>query len=443
MLPLKSRFPFPKVNGEARKKERGNGACRLGRLRKTNPMNSFFAELGRTVLARWKAQNFSLARFPEIAQGVLEERPPAKNVDLSPLVKEFLLNDEQPFQTQSGFGQPELVVHDDPRFYIQILFWLEGTTDIHQHKFSGAFHVLEGSSIHSRFDFENAESVSAHLRVGHLRMKDTRLLETGSTVPIVSGGGYIHSLFHLDTPSLSVVIRTHTDPGTGPQFTYLPPHLAVDPFYHDALTNRRKQLLDVLEKTEDPTYPALVLEMIEDLDFERGFFILQNGMGYLRTLDRWEETLHTFQQKHGRLAGFVAPTLDEIIRRDTLAELRGSIAEVEHRFFLALLLNVPHRDDILSLVAQRFPGPPVDTILRWVEELGVTSDSGTWILDAEFPEELAIPMEKQSEVFLATLRHCLEDRPAAVLFPTLSLSAIDTQRLRDTLTRSSLKALVS
>jgi hypothetical protein len=377
-------------------------------------VNHFFAELGRTVLARWKAENFSLARFPEIAQGAFEQRSPAKNVDLPGFVKEFLLNDEQPFQTESGFGQPELVVYDDPRFYIQILFWLEATTDIHQHEFSGAFHVLEGSSIHSHFDFENAEPVSAHLRVGHLRVKDTRLLETGSTVPIVSGDGYIHSLFHLDTPSLSVVIRTHTDPGTGPQFTYLPPHLAVDPFYNDALTNRRKQLLDVFEKTDDPTYPALVLEMIVNLDFERGFFILQNGMGYLRILGRWEETLHVFRQKHGRLAEFVAPTLDEIVRRDTLGELRNSVTEAEHRFFLALLLNVPRRDVVLSLVLQRFEGAPIDTVMRWAKELSGTSDSATWILDAEFPEELAIPVEKQSEVFLAALRHFMEDRQAAL-----------------------------
>jgi len=403
-------------------------------------MNQFFLDLGRTVLARWKAQNFALARFPEIAQAMLEERPPAKHVDLSALVKEVLLDDEQPFQTGSGFGQPELVVYDDPRFYIQILFWLEGTTDIHQHKFSGAFHVLEGSSIHSQFVFENAESVSAHLRVGDLRMKDTRLLETGSTVPIISGRDHIHSLFHLDTPSVSVVIRTHTDPGTGPQFTYLPPHLAVDPFHHDALTNRRKQLLDVLEKTGDSTYPALVLEMIGQLDFERGFFILQNGMIHLRTLGQWEETLHAFQQKHGHLADFVAPTLDEIIRRDTLAELRGSVTGVEHRFFLALLLNGSTRDTILSLVSQRFAGPPIEMIMRWADELSGESDSATWILDAEFPDELAIPLEARSEVFLAALRYFMEEK--AVASASVRLSSSDLDKLRAAFACSSLKALL-
>jgi len=405
-------------------------------------MNDFFTELGRTVLARWKKQNFSPALFPEIARGVFDDRPPARNVDLSALVNEFLLNDEQPFQTQSGFGQPELVVHDDPRFYIQVLFWLEGTTDIHQHEFSGAFHVLEGSSIHAHFEFENPQPVSAHFRVGDLRMKDIHLLETGSTVPIVSGGGHIHSLFHLDTPSISVVVRTHHDPGTGPQFTYLPPHVAVDPLHNDALTTRRKQLLDVLERIEDPTYPALVREMLAGLDFERGFFILQNGLAWLRTLGEWEETLQGFERKHGALARYVAPTLDEIVRRDTLASMRSSVTEVEHRFFLALLLNAPTRADILTLVSRRFPGPPADTILRWAAEMTELTDVSTSILDAEFPADLAVPPEDQPEVFLAALRYFLKGGKGRAKSGSGSLSHAGLAALRASLARSSLRPLL-
>ncbi len=399
-------------------------------------MDPFFTDLGRTVGALWKKQNFALARFPEIARTVLEERSPAKNVEVSALVKQFLLDDEQPFQTASGFGQPELVVYDDPRFYIQILFWLEGTTDIHQHKFSGAFHVLEGSSLHSRFEFENPEPISAHLRLGRLQMKSARLLNTGSTEEIVSGNGYIHSLFHLDTPSLTVVVRTHTDPGTGPQFTYLPPHVAVDPFHHDALTARRKQLLDVLEKTQDPSYLVIVLEMLESLDFERGFFILQNGMEYLKSLDEWESAWRVFEQKHGRLARSVAPTLEGIIWRDQLVACRASITDVELRFFLALLLTVPDRADLFRLVSERFPGPPIETILRWAEELCHHSDDTTWILDAEFPNGLPIPLDQQTETFLAVLHCFLASGTAAP--PDIS----DLEPFRAAFARSSLRTLL-
>jgi hypothetical protein len=341
-------------------------------------MDPFFATLGESVLNRWKACNFDPASFPKIVRTLLEERPPFEHVDVSDLIREFLLDDAQPLQSQSGFGQPELIVFEDPRFYIQLLFWLDGSTDIHQHEFSGAFHVLQGSSIHSKFEFADAQSVSARLRVGNLKMVETELLETGRTVEIQSGRGFIHSLFHLETPSITVVVRTQSDPGTGPQFTYLPPHVAVDPFYHDSLTNRRKQLLDVLEAVGDPGYAGMVAEMLGELDFERGFFILQNCVAALRSSGQWDSVWEVFAGRHGELARLALPTFDEILRRDALVALRSSVTEVEHRFFLALLLNVPDAAQILRMVAECFPGPAEATVGRWTCELAEAEidDSG-------------------------------------------------------------------
>src|SRR2546430_14156652 len=104
-------------------------------------------------------------------------------------------------------------------------------------------------------------------------MKTMALLEAGRTVPLVSGRQDIHSLFHLDSPSVTVVVRTQHDPGTGPQLNYLPPHIAFDPHFSDTLMMRRKQLLDVLDRTEDTRFVELVMEMIADLDLERGFSV--------------------------------------------------------------------------------------------------------------------------------------------------------------------------
>ncbi len=398
-------------------------------------MNSYFKQLGDKVLAAWKVKNFSLPAFPDLAKEALENNPPSSVVDLEELIRDFLLNDEQPAQSLSGFGQPELIVYNHPRFYIQILFWLDGTTDIHQHEFSGAFHVLGGSSIHSHFEFLNVNPITSHFRLGDLRLIDTKMLETGSTVPIVSGTSCIHSLFHLETPSLTVVVRTQSDPGTGPQFTYLPPHVGLDPVQEDALTMRRKQLFDALEQVGDPAYPDLLLELIEELDFERGFFMLQSSHAYLRTLGAWDEVWKTFAQKHGTLAQGILPTLDEIVRRDTISGMRGMIEEPEHRFFLALLLNVPGRDRILELVGQRFDGDPISTILRWAEELIVESEDGLWILDAGFPEKLEIPVENQQSFFLFAL-HSLIDANA----PQLGDKQM-ADSLRDVFLSSSLKVI--
>lgn len=338
-------------------------------------MDPFFEQLGRTVQERWERADFASTRFPAIARAALEERPPVEHVDPAAFVREFLLHDAQPAQTRSGFGQPEVVVYAHPRFYIQALFWLDGTTDIHQHGFSGAFHVLTGSSIHARFDFAPTRTVAPHFLVGDVRMRTVELLETGRSVTIESGHGFIHSLFHLETPSITVVVRTQHDPGTDPQLNYLPPHVALDPTHHDALMARRTQLLDVLEVLADPAYPELVLAMLAELDFARGFAVLRHGMHHLRALDAWELVVAAFQERHGTLAAGVAATLDTIARRDVIVALRGIVDAPEHRFFLALLLNVPIRDELLALVAKRFPQNPArDTVAGWMAELVDTLD---------------------------------------------------------------------
>lgn len=403
-------------------------------------MNAFFNDLGRQVLDLWKKENFSLEKFPTIARKALEARPPSEHVSLPELMREYLLNDEQPLQSMSGFGQPELIAYEHPRFYIQLLFWLDGTTDIHQHEFSGAFHVMHGSSIHAHYTFENARSVTPHLRLGDVQMKQIELLETGRTVPIVSGQTCIHSLFHLDSPSVTVVVRTHNDPGTGPQFNYLPPHIAMDPMFADTLTMRRKQLLDVLEQGDDPSYAGLVHEMLGTLDFERGFYILQHSMAALRHRGEWESAVKIFHQRHGKLAAGVQATLEEGVRRDLIKNMRSSIGAPEHRFFLALLMNVPTRTDLLTLVKRRYPKPaPLETVMRWAQELTLITDEGTEILDAAFPESLDADNEDQPEIFLSALRYflsgskrlppVLRDQPPAVIEELRHAFAASTLRM--------------
>jgi hypothetical protein len=173
--------------------------------------------------------------------------------------------------------------------------------------------------------------------------------------------------------------------------------------------------------------------MVAGLDYERGFFTLQNCLSALRERGEWEKIWNVFAEKHGALAAYAAPTLEEIIWRDRLVNLRSSIEDADHRFFLALLLNVSQAADVLRLVAERFPGDPVTTVLGWAEELSESSDSGTWILDAEYPaEEEDEGNEAPLDRFLGTLERCLKGK----MDPT------DAAR-REALACSSLRALVA
>ncbi len=180
----------------------------------------------------------------------------------------------------------------------------------------------------------------------------------------------------------------------------------------DPLTTRRQQLLDVLETIDNPDYSKFVGEMVESLDFERGFNILRHAMPRLQNLGEWESFLTTFQNRHGDLAKGVPGTLAECLRRETLTGMRHHISDPDHRFFLALLMNVPTREDIFAFISKRVPDqPPIATILEWAEEMIEPDDFGISLLDAAFPETLDVPFEEQFNLLILALENALENTP--------------------------------
>ncbi|NCN28406.1 hypothetical protein GW915_12635 [bacterium] len=370
-------------------------------------MKTFFSELGQAVLTSWGKENFSLKAFPNIATKILQECNPSKNIELKALQKDFLLNNNQLQQTNSGFGQPELIVFHHPRFYIQVLFWLDGTTDIHQHAFSGAFHVLSGSSIHTEFEFTETESLSSHFKIGELKKRKLELLTQGKSVPIRAKDKLIHSLFHLDTPSVTVVIRTHND-ALETQLNYLPPCVALDPTHSDPLNLRRLQLLDVLHASDDDEYADLVIQMINSLDLETAFSVLQHTISPLTELGEWKNVFSHFAKKHGQMATELEASILEESRRTKISQMRTHIIDSDHRFFLALIMNSSIQSEILDLVSQRVKEEDsIETVIAWLCELIEVDDFSTSILNASFPEILDLPQELQAEQMINVARQSL------------------------------------
>ena len=101
------------------------------------------------------------------------------------------------------------------------------------------------------------------------------------------------------------------------------------------------------------------------------------------------------------------PTLLEIIRRDALVALRASIEDPDHRFLLALFLNLETREAILAMIARRYSGDPLENIFQWALDLTHFTEEGLGILDARFPDDLDVPEEEQAALFLAALNHFL------------------------------------
>lgn len=344
-------------------------------------------KLGAEIEETWRDQNYNEALFPAIAAEALRRADLPSKLSAWEVIEWTLDQTELPPQKDptARFGDPPITIFVSARFYIDVYFWLDGTTAVHQHGFAGAFQVLLGSSIHSWYEFDRTEAINSFVEIGEMSLKVCELLNVGDVQEIRAGRQYIHSLFHLDQPSATIVIRTEKSPLYLPQFAYYKPSLAIDPFFEHQTTTRKLQAASVLFRVEHPDADRLVDDMLAKSDFHTSFLILSFVHESLRarplgqlfnldaTSDRFEKFLETVCRRHGDKAD----RLYEVFRsRDALNEIvrrRGYVTDPEHRFFFALLLNIEDRDTILRLIGSRFPGvDPVEKVLDWTHDLAQT-----------------------------------------------------------------------
>lgn len=343
-----------------------------------------FKQLGDEIEQRWLAANYSELEFPVIAKQALEEFDlPSKGTPWEAVEWALSVRELPPQRDlRASFGQPPVTLYLAPRFHIDIYFWFNSTTALHQHGFCGAFQVFEGSSLHSWYEFERDEAVNMFTEIGKLDLKVCQILEKGMTQEIWHGRQYIHSLFHLDEPSATIVVRTHRSPLGMPQFNYHKPGLAIDPFYDDDSAIKKRQLVMALLQADRPDADDLIAKLLNESDFQSSFVLLTNLRSALKNdqiaqafgvgagSDRFERALQVVEKRHGRTADILRPVLDYMALQSQLVEKRKFATQPEHRFFFALLLNLNDREHILEVIRQRYSDEdPLEKVLDWIFDL--------------------------------------------------------------------------
>jgi hypothetical protein len=346
-----------------------------------------FQKLGAEIESAWREENYNEDVFPDLAAAALIRADLPSKLSAWEVIEWTINQSELPPQKDPGgtFGDPPITLFVAPRFYIDVYFWLDGTTQIHQHGFCGAFQVLLGSSIHSWYEFDRTEGVNAFLETGEMDLKVCELLKVGDVQQIFAGRQYIHSLFHLDQPSATIVIRTEKSPLHLPQFSYHKPYIALDPFFDHQTTTKKLQSLVPLFRVDHPDTDRIVGEMLETADFQTSLAVLSlvhshlsgGHLGQLFNLEgpatRFASFVDIVVRRHGTKAERLNEIFEHRDRQNDLIRRRGYVTNPEHRFFLALLLNVEGREKILSLVKTRFPdADPISKILDWTFELAQT-----------------------------------------------------------------------
>jgi len=329
-------------------------------------MIEFFEYLGLNVADRWSKANFDNRALPDIACEALTASRPADHVTYEDIARWLATTEALPEQPNidSNFGQPPLTVFSHRRFYIEALHWTTSTTDIHQHGFSGAFCVLAGSSLESTYVFETRRRNNVHMLLGDLLLKDVSILTPGDVRPIRSGSSLIHSVFHLDFPSVTLVVRTPTDIESKPQYSYAPPHLALDPYFLDPLVKRRVQSLGFLRRIGSPSFDNNALEALRRSDFFATYQLLR-GLADLCETPAMARFVDLSRTIHGSDVDLLWASIEEEQRQRLIMRSRECIRDADGRFLLALLLNVRSRDGILSAVGARVNADQKRTLLEW------------------------------------------------------------------------------
>jgi len=359
-----------------------------------------FQKLGALIESRWKHQNYNEQLFPDIAAQALVESDLPARVDPWEIIRWVHTTPALPEQhdVEGRFGNPPVTLFSGPRFYIDIYYWLDGTTTIHQHAFTGAFQVLLGSSIHSSYTFREDKVISEHFSVGELALNGVELLKQRDVRTIKAGRQFIHSLFHLDRPSATITIRTTGTPSAAVQFDYRKPYFALNPYFRNASMVKKQQTVGLLLGMKHKDADAMISNLVCASDFHTAYFVLAETFHHLKSnqmealfglstgQDRFNAILESCRSAHGEITERILPVLEEQERQRDIIQRRATITGEEHRFFLALLLNVAGREKILELVKDRLPEQdPVETILDWVDEL-----SRTRVLGSKEPNVLGI-----------------------------------------------------
>ena len=332
-----------------------------------------FRALGEQVEKEFRRFNYDDQSFPQIAESALTNWQPDLEFDLKGLGS-FLLTTMIKQQPESLFSNLPVTVYRSTEFFIECLIWTDATTTIHQHAFSGAFRVVMGSSLHSEVEFVEKARVSTLLLLGETRIRRFEHLAVGDVRRIISGRtGLLHSLFHLDQPSVTLVIRTCGEPWSQPQYDVYPPTVAAasDILNEDKRVRLAKGIIDVLGRLSPEEAIEVWCRDVVQLDFPRVFTICMDLREHLERPETRERVLAALRKQHGLLEEHLERCLSERSRISSLQSCRASISEREIRFFLALLLNATSRTDVFRILRDRYPATtPEERCAAFFAELG-------------------------------------------------------------------------
>ena len=324
-------------------------------------------QLGKEVETAWKKEGYAKEVFPRIAFELLQKHRFHEQFSMETFLKSFCKLKTLPSQLTitNTFGEPPITLYrnDALNFLIDIYFWVTPEISIHAHGFQGAFTNLQGKSLHCTYHFR-AENSDSDVFTGEISLKEATLLLEGAVEEITRGLGFIHEVWHVSFPTVTLVIRTIM--ADGPQYNFLKPHFAFRYEPYTPLESKQMDTLEMLYRVKSPQKECFLEELTRTYKPYQAFVHLRKYLaatGDLKSIKSALERIPNFQK-------WLPYFLESVRTSYETGATWNRLQDERERLLIALLSSLEKRDEILSFMEAHYPGKPVlTTLIGWIRKL--------------------------------------------------------------------------
>ena len=221
---------------------------------------------------KWQKCQYSTDLFPEVVWQETEGFDLSALGEVSNQMKLLELPGVRFQQHRSTFSDFHFQIFHNGRFMIEILNWWGGHVNVHDHDFSAVQFQLKGDALNVVYDFNKNEEYGA-LQFGELKVRQGEFWKEGGRSLVRPGDVDPHSVFHLGSPTTSLLIRTIPTPRYGAQSNYFP---TLASHYYVANDIQRKKLtgLGLLARSSPTEFRSCLNGFLSSQSYSENLFML-------------------------------------------------------------------------------------------------------------------------------------------------------------------------
>ncbi len=315
-----------------------------------NTLNTVIKELYLSIHSEWMRMKYEPSGFPEAATIALKRCKLHENFNLNSLLEHMVSKDHQAHRLGTHPAAAIPLIRSS-YFNVYIHFWIDEVADLHSHQWGGAFTILDGEAIHSRYGFEESRFFHSDLRIGSMKYLGIERLLRGDVVKVEPGLNFVHGVAHIPRPSVSLSVRNSNGLSDLKSFYRHIGNAAFSANSKDALLDNQLKVLLPLSISHEQLFLERVNNMLQSTDTLSGYKMLLKVQSLNLEYSNLKALCKQWSgDSQDRLALIKSLPLSQ--RENLVSDLFSDIYDYGLRRFLAVIMFSPDHKSIVESVKE-------------------------------------------------------------------------------------------